>query len=490
MIVRYVIAAALVAFYLAWCFSLWRAYRRRQPSLQRNKWLIAYASQSGNAQRWAEKTAQQLHKAGIQAQIAALNDVQIEHLQHCEKLLLIVSSYGQGEAPDNGTRFIKRISNADLSAVNFAVLAFGDSEYPCFCGFADAVQQQLEQSAANALFETIKVDKNAATSLQEWQQALSYITDNAAFTPWQVPIFQPWRLLQRRCLNPQSPSEKVFYLRLQAVQNNSGQASWQAGDIAEIAPCNSRQRMDAFLALQAIKADADYYQQLKHKNLLLAQPISAIKSHRRDWLANLNDLPSREYSIASIADSGSLDLLVRQRDYGDDNYGLGSGCLSHVVQEGETIALSIRKNSNFHAPNGNIPLILIGNGTGLAGLRAHLQQRIQQGYYQNWLIYGERHQQHESFFAEELENWLKKQQLVHLHRSFSRDTDSNYRYVQDILYAQANEIRQWLEQGAAIYVCGSLHGMAEDVEHAFVRIIGEPSLLALSEQGRYRRDVY
>jgi sulfite reductase (NADPH) flavoprotein alpha-component len=62
--------------------------------------------------------------------------------------------------------------------------------------------------------------------------------------------------------------------------------------------------------------------------------------------------------------------------------------------------------------------------------------------------------------------------------------------VQDRLRAQPDAVRRWLEDGAAVYVCGSLRGMATGVEQALVDIIGAERLEALIEEGRYRRDVY
>ena len=72
---------------------------------------------------------------------------------------------------------------------------------------------------------------------------------------------------------------------------------------------------------------------------------------------------------------------------------------------------------------------------------------------------------------------------------FSRDGES-LRYVQDVLMTQASELQQWLAQDAAIYVCGSLQGMAQAVNETLKDIIGEQQLDLLSQESRYQRDVY
>jgi sulfite reductase (NADPH) flavoprotein alpha-component len=62
--------------------------------------------------------------------------------------------------------------------------------------------------------------------------------------------------------------------------------------------------------------------------------------------------------------------------------------------------------------------------------------------------------------------------------------------VQDRLRESADVLRKWLADGAVIYVCGSLQGMATGVDQALVDILGSEAVERLIEQGRYRRDVY
>src|SRR5690606_41515480 len=88
---------------------------------------------------------------------------------------------------------------------------------------------------------------------------------------------------------------------------------------------------------------------------------------------------TRDYTIASLPAEGCLRLLVREHHPPSGQTGLGSGWLCHGLEAGQAAHISLRSNPSFHAPEAERPLILIGNGTGLAGLRAHLQQRQQQG---------------------------------------------------------------------------------------------------------------
>jgi sulfite reductase (NADPH) flavoprotein alpha-component len=104
-------------------------------------------------------------------------------------------------------------------------------------------------------------------------------------------------------------------------------------------------------------------------------------------------------------------------------------------------------------------------------------------------VFGERTAAHDALLDQRLQGWLASGVLSRLDRAFSRDT-GGARYVQDILQAEADTVRDWVDRGATIMVCGSLKGMAPGVDAALRNILGEDRLLNLREAGRYRRDVY
>ena len=150
--------------------------------------------------------------------------------------------------------------------------------------------------------------------------------------------------------------------------------------------------------------------------------------------------------------------------------------------------MRLRTNRSFHGPEDETPMILIGNGTGIAGLRAHLKARSPAGGGA-WLLFGERTRAHDAFFDAELQAWLESGVLRRLDRAFSRDAGDG-RYVQNLVAGAADELRDWIGRGAAIHVCGSLEGMAAGVHAALETALGAEALLDLLETGRYRRDVY
>lgn len=211
--------------------------------------------------------------------------------------------------------------------------------------------------------------------------------------------------------------------------------------------------------------------------------------HAQAVIDALVPIGTREYSIASIASDGVLQLIVRQHRHTDGSLGLGSGWLTEVLPLQGSPSLRLRRNSSFHLPVAPAPMLLIGNGTGLAGLRSLLKARISEGEQRNWLLFGERNRASDLLCADELQGWLARGELRKLDLAFSRDQAEKV-YVQDLLLAQADEVRRWVADGACIYVCGSLQGMAAAVDAALRGILGEAMLQQLVEDGRYRRDVY
>jgi sulfite reductase (NADPH) flavoprotein alpha-component len=118
-----------------------------------------------------------------------------------------------------------------------------------------------------------------------------------------------------------------------------------------------------------------------------------------------------------------------------------------------------------------------------------LKARAANGAGPNWLIFGERNGAIDYHYRAELEIWQRDGILEKLDAVFSRDQPER-RYVQQRLLEVGAEVREWINRGAAIYVCGSLRGMAGGVDEALTTLLGQSALDELSLSGRYRRDVY
>ncbi len=458
-------------------------------------WLIGFASQSGFAEQLAWQTAGQLQAAGLPVKVQPLGSVSQDDLSQTQHALFVVSTFGDGEAPDSARGFERSVLGQDLSlkGLNYSVLALGDRQYEHFCGFARRLHFWLTHQGGTPLFAPVEVDSGDSEALLIWQQQLGQLTGHAPAATWQAPQFENWTLSHRTLLNRDSAGSDIYLLRLTPPASQS----WLAGDLVEVLPRNCPWAIEHFLAgLGLVGSDGvliDGLAQTLNQALATRQlpdnRAHLVGLHAQALVNALVPLGTREYSIASIASDGVLELIVRQERHPDGSLGLGSGWLTEYAAIGSGISLRLRRNSGFHLPETPVPLILLGNGTGLAGLRSLLKARIADGQQRNWLLFGERNIAHDYLCQDELQGWLASGDLALLDLAFSRDQAEKI-YVQDRLRESADVLRRWLAEGAAIYVCGSLQGMATGVDQVLHEVLGSEAVERLIEQGRYRRDVY
>lgn len=441
-------AALLTAAYAGICgaVNLRERYRRKartalaQAGADSPVWRVLYASQTGAAEQLALETARHLHQAGLAAQVLELNQLSARQLQTTERALFIASTCGEGDVPDNGALFAAQqmAQRMSLSGLHYAVLALGDDSYAHHCAFGRALDAWLHDCGAQAMAPRIEMNRGNAEALTAWQAVLTHLAGSSDAPDWTGPDFQTWQLVGRTCLNPGSQGAPLYEITL--LPAAGALPDWASGDLAQVQ--------------------------------LAADPGRP-----------------REYSIASLPAEGVLRLLVRLHRDANGVNGLGSGWFAGA-EIGSHIPLRVRPHRLFRLEgNTQRPLILIGNGSGLAGLRGHIKAREWAGHHDNWLIYGERNAAHDAIWAHELEGWREAGTLTRLDRVFSRDGQGQ-RYVQDVLRDSADSLRHWVAEGAAIYVCGSRQGMAQDVDAALSAALGEDGLAALALAGRYRRDVY
>ncbi|MFK7335491.1 PepSY domain-containing protein [Acinetobacter baumannii] len=455
-------------------------------------WLITYATQTGVAEQLAWSTATSLQEAHQPVQVKSVQQLTEADLQQHEQILFVISTYGTGEAPDLASNFAKKLlkTNLKLQHIKYAVLALGSKEYPdTYCSFGHTVDEWLKNNGAKALFDIIEVDNANPADIQNWNQALVKATKLDLHAVNIEKVFDNWTLQQRDLLNPNSLGQPAYNIELTA----NHEAIWQAGDIAEIQPGNSPERINKFLQHHHILKNAvvDSLQVSIEKALWNKDLTGEIEpfANLDHLLEQLPTLPTREYSIASIPSQQVLRLVVRQQYNESGDLGLGSGWLTQHTEINQNVALRIRTNESFHLIDDNRPIICIGNGTGIAGLMSLLHTRTRHNYTENWLIFGERQRAHDFFYASTIEAWQTMGMLKRLDLAFSRDQEQRV-YVQDIIRQNAAELVNWIEHGAVLYVCGSIDGMASGVDQALIHILGEEQVDELRQQGRYRRDVY
>lgn len=239
-------------------------------------------------------------------------------------------------------------------------------------------------------------------------------------------------------------------------------------------------------------------------DLLIEFPTSELKPET--FYKLLRKLPAREYSIASSYEATPDEVhitvgAVRYEAHERTRKGVCSVQLAERIQPGDTLPIYLKKNPNFKFPfDEETPVIMIGPGTGVAPFRSYMQEREELGLSGNtWLFFGEQYFTTDFLYQTEWQAWLKDETLAKLDLAFSRDTEEKI-YVQHRIAQQSELFYQWLQDGAAIYVCGDEKHMAKDVHDTIRSVIeqegdmseadAEAYLTQMKQEKRYQRDVY
>lgn len=236
------------------------------------------------------------------------------------------------------------------------------------------------------------------------------------------------------------------------------------------------------------------------------QKFSGVRPHPEAFVEALEPLQPRLYSISSShnATPGRLSLTVDTVRYvigKRRRLGVASTFLAERIAPGDKLKVYVQKAHNFGLPaNPDVPVIMIGPGTGVAPFRAFLQDRqATKAPGRNWLFFGHQRSDFDFFYADELNAMKASGLLTRLSLAWSRDGAGKF-YVQDRMREVGRELWAWLADGAHIYVCGDAKRMAKDVERALVDIAAQfgarttdeavAFVADLKKKGRYQQDVY
>src|SRR5688572_8825910 len=114
------------------------------------KLVVLYGTESGNAESLADRAAKEAKKRGFQAVVKNMSEISAADLAKVSDLLVIVSTWGDGEPPESASAFHKELMAADLKLANtrFTVCALGDTSYDKFCQTGKDVDARLEKLGA------------------------------------------------------------------------------------------------------------------------------------------------------------------------------------------------------------------------------------------------------------------------------------------------------------------------------------------------------
>jgi len=417
---------------------IWWQRRRSMPQLQNNApkhladTILLVGSETNATWGFANALLEGMSAAGKRVHVAPLNEL-ADHYPKASRLLILTSTYGDGDAPASANQFLHKLEKLPTSpALLWAVLGFGDRQFGNFCGFANVVTKKLQQRNWPQILETCYIDRQSSSSFEKWGTDLGAAIDTPLslhYKPLSRPT-TPITLIERKVYGEQINAHTCI-LRFKSAKLSRSLPAFAAGDLVGILPpnCNA----------------------------------------------------PRFYSLASKSKDGVLEICVRRQENG-----LCSNFL-YNMKLGDSVKVFIQKNARFKPSKGKTPVILIGAGTGIGPLIGFI--RANKNHRTIHLYWGGRLAESDYLYQEELQTHIANKRLSQLHPAFSRAAEPAY--VQNRLLDNANQIRTLIAENAQILVCGGRQ-MATDVAATVNTILAPLSLdvSTLKKSDRYLEDTY
>ena len=425
---------------------IWLAARRGRPRLRHNAsraaadTLILVGSEGGSTWGFAASLHKALHAAGRKVHTGALAAFDPARPGKAQHVIILAATYGDGDAPSSARGFLERLeAMATPPAAPLAVLGFGDSSFPAYCGYAERISRTAARKGWRQLLDAAKVDRQSPQDFARWGRDLGIMLGLQLDLVHQpvLPAATQLTLLSRRDFGAevQAPSAILRFGLPRATLwqrlAGTGFTRFEAGDLLGVIPEGAS--------------------------------------------------TPRFYSLASGAGDGFIEIVVRRQPGG-----LCSGQLT-MLEPGQTALAFLRPNPAFRPGAGKAPVILIGAGSGIGPLagfvRANAAGRAMH------LFFGMRDAASDFLYGDELTEWYAQGRLSSLVTAASRGRGPHY--VQDALRTEARAVMQLVGDGARIMVCGGRE-MAGGVSDALGQILAPMGLTPamLRAEGRYFEDAY
>ncbi|MEU5294480.1 diflavin oxidoreductase [Streptomyces umbrinus] len=498
---------------------------------------VLFGTQTGNSEFVAGELVAGARARGLGGRATALDDITPEQLAAMSHVLVVTSTYGEGELPDNAGLFWEALQAETaprLEGLRYAVLGLGDRGYDDFCQAAKLIDTRLEQLGAGRLHERVDCDVDFEDPAAEWTTAVlerlvaeTGATGGTGAAPSRAPR-SPWnkrtpyrsRLAVNRLLSSPRSAKEIRHYEFDL--GDSG-ITYEAGDALAVVPLNEDGLVGALLEHLGASGDEEAAALLRaereirvaSKELIAelverapSSELAAVVAHGdrsdldswlwgRDVLDLLRDagpaaaptlpellpllrpLQARQYSISSspLAHPDRIHLTVASVRYGSGKRsyeGVASTYLADRVGEDAAVGVFVQPNASFGVPaDDDAPMVMIGPGTGIAPFRGFLHERAARGATGRNWLFFGDRHRETDFVYEDELAELRGQGVL-TELDLAFSRDQTEKvYVQTRMRERSRELYGWLEEGAHVYVCGDASRMAKDVEAALLGVIAE-----------------
>jgi sulfite reductase (NADPH) flavoprotein alpha-component len=498
---------------------------------------VLIGTQTGNSELVAEDIVAGARARGLGGRATALDDVTPEQLAAMSHVIVVTSTYGEGEMPDNAGLFWEALQSDTaprLEGVRYSVLGLGDRGYDDFCQAAKLIDTRLEQLGATRLHERVDCDVDFEEPAAQWTTAVlerlvaeTGATGGAAQaapapapkqrSQWNKRNPYPSRLTENRLLSSPRSAKEIRHYEFDLADSG---ITYEAGDALAVVPLNDPALVGELLKHLGAAGDEETAELLRTEreirtpskelvaDLVERAPeseLASVVAHGdrsdldswlwgRDVLDLLRDagpkapslaellpflrpLQARQYSISSspLAHAGSVHLTIASVRYGmaDRRY---EGVASTYLADRAPgdVGVYLQPNAAFSVPaDDDAPMVMIGPGTGIAPFRGFLHERAARGATGRNWLFFG-DQHRETDFVYEDELSALREQGVLTELDLAFSRDQAEKiYVQTRMRERSRELYAWLEEGAHVYVCGDASRMAKDVEAALLGVVAE-----------------
>ncbi len=229
---------------------------------------ILWASQTGNAETLAARLAATLTTPSNNVAQHCMADYNFCNLGNAGKIILISSTYGDGDPPDNGKTFWEFLNEASaprLENLSYAVCGLGDSAYDQFCNHGKNLDARFSELGARRFIDRVDCDSDYEPIIADWISKLSKLVPRAGAEQTIIPNVSPQKdpcgknnpfaakLLANINLNGPTAGKETRFISM-SLQNAG--IRYEAGDAVGIWPGNCPDLVDEIVAVSGLQNDA------------------------------------------------------------------------------------------------------------------------------------------------------------------------------------------------------------------------------------------